>query len=138
MWRLLPAFPTSAPGCLSPSRYLLGAHREAAAQYQRALRFAGGLGQAEQAELYDALSYELSLVDRWKEVAEAVRHARARWHAAGDRQREGASLRLLSAAMCNLCQGDAAVAPAAPGLATREPRGYRPPIGWGEAPQAPP
>ncbi len=111
----------------------LASHREAAAQYERALRFAGGLGQVEQAELYDALSYELSLVDRWKEVAEAVRHARARWHAAGDRRREGASLRLLSAAMCNLCQGDAAVAAAQQALATLEPLGSSPELAWAYA-----
>ena len=42
----------------------LGAHREAAAQYGRALRFSGGAGTATAARLYDAFGYEASLLDR--------------------------------------------------------------------------
>ena len=39
----------------------LGAHREAAAQYARALRFADGLPRDEQAELLERLAYECYL-----------------------------------------------------------------------------
>jgi len=108
----------------------LASHREAAAQYQRALRFAGRLGLVEQAQLFDALAYELSLVDQWQEVAEAAERARSLWHAAGDRLREGATLRLLSAAMCNLCHGDKAIAAAEQAPATLEPLGPGPELAW--------
>ena len=53
----------------------LGAHREAAAQYGRALRFAGGAGAATAAGLYDAFGYEASLLDR---MAGRGRRPRAR------------------------------------------------------------
>ncbi len=49
----------------------LGAHRAAAAQYERALRFAGGAGAAGAARLYDAFGYEASLLDRSQEAVEA-------------------------------------------------------------------
>jgi DNA-binding CsgD family transcriptional regulator/tetratricopeptide (TPR) repeat protein len=108
----------------------LASHREAAAQYERALRFAGRLGVVEQAQLYDALAYELSLVDRWQEVAEAAERARSLWNQAGDRLREGATLRLLSAAMCNLCRADEAIAAAERAPATLEPLGPGPELAW--------
>jgi len=39
----------------------LASHREAAAQYERALRFAADAGVRERAALYDGLATELSL-----------------------------------------------------------------------------
>ncbi|MEN3308791.1 MAG: hypothetical protein V7603_4993 [Micromonosporaceae bacterium] len=108
----------------------LASHREAGAQYQRALRFAGGLSLVEQAQLHDALTFELSLVDRWEEAADAARHAGELWHAAGDRRREGATLRLLSAAMTSLCRGDEALAAAERAVATLDPLGPSPELAW--------
>lgn len=101
----------------------LASHREAAAQYQRALRFSGGRQPAELAELYDGLSYALSLLDRWQEAADTAQRARELWRAAGDRLHEGATLRQLSSAMCNLCRGDDAVAAMRAALITLEPLG---------------
>ena len=48
----------------------LGAHREAVAQYERALRFAPD-DVRELAELYDGYADTLALVDRWPAAAEA-------------------------------------------------------------------
>ncbi|MGH8891014.1 MAG: AAA family ATPase, partial [Acidothermaceae bacterium] len=48
----------------------LASHREAAAQYERALRFASGMEPADAAALYDALAAELSLNDGWHGAAD--------------------------------------------------------------------
>ena len=50
----------------------LGSHREAAAQYERALRFAAGAGAATAARLYDAFGHEAWLLDRWQDAADAA------------------------------------------------------------------
>ena len=71
----------------------LGSHREAAAQFERALRFSGGLDPATVAGLYDGLAAELGLLDRWQDAADALEQALGRWRQAGDRRREGAALR---------------------------------------------
>ena len=63
----------------------LGAHREAAAQFERALRFSGGLDPAAAAGLYDGLAAELGLLDRWQDAADALERALGRWRQAGDR-----------------------------------------------------
>jgi ATP/maltotriose-dependent transcriptional regulator MalT len=105
----------------------LGAHREAAAQYERALRFADDQDSAARAALYDAFAYELGLVDRWQDAADAREHALALWRQAGDPLREGDTLRQLSRTMWRLCRGaeadqaaEAAVALLAPLGASRE------------------
>ncbi|MBM2618991.1 AAA family ATPase [Actinoplanes sp. LDG1-06] len=82
----------------------LASHREAAAQYERALRFAGDLPDAVRAKLYDRLCDELTLVDRGADLADAAAHARRLWHAVGDRRREGDALRRLSEALVTLCR----------------------------------
>ena len=53
----------------------LGSHREAAAQYERALRFADGLEASRLAELYDGVADEYSLFDRWNDAADANERA---------------------------------------------------------------
>jgi DNA-binding CsgD family transcriptional regulator len=74
----------------------LGAHREAAAQYERALRFREALEPAERAELFDRCAVECYLVDRNAEAIEALEHALAYHRLVGDRLREGATLTRLS------------------------------------------
>ena len=74
----------------------LGAHRQAAAQYARALRFAQGLADPQRAELLEASSTALYITDRWTEATEAREQALAIWRAAGDARREGDNLRWLS------------------------------------------
>ncbi len=53
----------------------LGAHREAASQYRRALAFAGGVSDGARAELFTALSFELFLTASLPESLEARRSA---------------------------------------------------------------
>ena len=71
------------------------AHREAAAQWARALRFAEGLPNEHRASILDALSYESHLINALDEAREARERALALWRECGDaeRARAGRSLR---------------------------------------------
>ncbi|WP_426502331.1 AAA family ATPase [Dactylosporangium sp. McL0621] len=108
----------------------LGSHRESAAQYERALRCADGVPPAHLAELYDALAAELSLVDRGPRVCEVAERARELWHRAGNRLREGAAQRRLSAALRYACRGREALAAAEDALATLAPLGPTAELAW--------
>ncbi len=83
----------------------LGAHREAATQYERALRFAADQDPATVATLYDSFAYEAGLLDRWQEAADAREQALALWRQVGDQLREGDTLRWLACSLCYLCRG---------------------------------
>src|SRR4051794_23647561 len=72
---------------------LLGAHREAAAQYARALRFAEG---DERADLLDRRSYECYLTAAIGQAIDAREQALAAHRASGNRLREGDGHRWLS------------------------------------------
>ena len=74
----------------------VGAHREAAAQFARALRFADGLEPRQRAELLDRRSYECYLTDRIPEAIEARRQALEEYKSAGDQLRQGDAHRWLS------------------------------------------
>ena len=74
----------------------LGAHREAAAQFERALRFSGGLTAERRAHLLERRSYECYLTDRIAEAIEARRLALDEHGRAGNRLREGDAHRWLS------------------------------------------
>ncbi|MFI5916420.1 AAA family ATPase [Dactylosporangium sp. NPDC051541] len=111
----------------------LASHREAAAQYERALRFAVVLPPAELAELYDALAAELSLVDRGPRVCEVAERSRDLWRRAGDRRREGDALRRLSTALRYDCRGADATRAAEAALATLEPLGPTTELAWAHA-----
>ena len=74
----------------------LGAHREAAAQYARALRFGDHLRLEERAELLGRRAAECYLADENDEAIEAQRAALECYRKLGDRRREGDSLRALS------------------------------------------
>jgi len=92
----------------------LGSHREAVAQFERALRFSGGADPVTLAGLYGGLADEVPLLDRWDDAETAGERALALWREAGDRLREGDALRRLSRIRWNLCRGgEAAVAAAA-------------------------
>src|SRR5262249_34150132 len=83
----------------------LGAHREAAAQYERALRCAENLDKSALAALYEGLASEYSLLDRWEQAEGARRAALALRRELGDEENVGANLRLLSITLWRLCRG---------------------------------
>ena len=85
-----------------------GAHREAAAQYARALRHADGLPPAERAALHERRSHECYVADAPMEAAEDLRLALACHRELGDRRAEGDALRALSSIIW--CPGLAAEA----------------------------
>jgi tetratricopeptide (TPR) repeat protein len=74
----------------------LRSHREAAAQYARALRFAHDLPPERRGDLLEALSYECYLTDQPMEAVAACESAVGIWRKAGNRLREGDAERKLS------------------------------------------
>jgi DNA-binding CsgD family transcriptional regulator len=111
----------------------LGSHREAAAQFERALRFAAETDPATAAELYDGLAYEVSLLDRLQDAADARQRALELWRAAGDQLREGDTMRRLSRTMGRLCRGREAVAAAEGAVSILEPLGPSTELAWAYA-----
>ena len=75
---------------------LAHAHREAAAQYARALRFAEDLPLETRADLLERRAYECYLTDQFDEAIETQRRALEYRRRLGDRLKEGDSLRVLS------------------------------------------
>ena len=107
----------------------LASHQEAAAQFQRALRFTAGADPAAAAALYDGLATEAALIDRWQDVAEANEHALTLWREAGDPLRAGDTLRRQSRTMWRLCRGPESTAAAESALETLQPLGPSPELG---------
>ena len=101
----------------------LGSHREAAAQFERALRFASGADPGVAAGLYDGLGLELRLVGRYRVAVDADEQALGLWRQAGDRLREGGTLRNLSYALLWMGRGPDAVAAAEAAVTVLEPLG---------------
>ena len=73
------------------------AHREAAAQYARALRWIGEGDPAERAPLLEGLAYQCYLTDRHAEAVDAWTEALAIWRQAGIRSKKARS--------CACCRG---------------------------------
>lgn len=73
----------------------VGAHREAASQYERALRFADGSALEKRAKLLKLWSHECYLTDQ-PEAITALEEAIGCYRSLGDAYREGATLRALS------------------------------------------
>jgi DNA-binding CsgD family transcriptional regulator/tetratricopeptide (TPR) repeat protein len=90
----------------------LGSHREAATQFERALRFAADADLDVVAGLYGELGVELRLIGRFQGAVDAGKQALARWRQAGDRLREGDTLGILSWALERLGRGPDSVAAA--------------------------
>ena len=101
----------------------LASHREAAGQFERALRFADGEAPASIAARWIELATELSMIDRWPDVETACTRALENWRAAGDPVGEGDTLRRMSAALWRLCRGDEILAAAGAAVAILEPLG---------------
>jgi DNA-binding CsgD family transcriptional regulator/tetratricopeptide (TPR) repeat protein len=74
----------------------LRSHREAAAQYARALEFAGQCGEKERASLLEAYSFECYLTDRIPDAIQARTEAASLRERLGDAVRHGDDLRWLS------------------------------------------
>ena len=111
----------------------VASHRDAAAQLERALRFATGIGDAVLAHLYERYAYETSVLDRWEDAAAAGERALALWRAAGDQVRAGDTLRQLSRTMWRLCRSDDATATATEAVAVLEPLGPSVELAWAYA-----
>src|SRR5215475_12166483 len=111
----------------------LASHREAAAQFERALRFAHAADPATVASLHDGFAYEASLLDRWREAADARERALGLWRDVGDRRREGDTLRWLAYSLCSLSRGDEGIAAAQAAMALLEPLGPTVELAWAYA-----
>ena len=111
----------------------LASHREAAAQYARALRFADGTDPAAVAGLCDGFAYEASLLDRWQEAADARERALGLWRDVGDRLREGDTLRWLASSLCSLSRGAAGIAAGREAIELLEPLGPTGELAWAYA-----
>ena len=74
----------------------LGAHREAAAQYARALRFAQELDPSARAALLEAHAEECYRTSLLADALESQQAAVTGWRAVGDRARQGDNLRRLA------------------------------------------
>lgn len=77
----------------------VGSHREAAAHYQAALRYADALPPTERAALQERLAYECFLTGQNERALEAQRAALEIWRAEGQRLKEGDALRSVSRLM---------------------------------------
>jgi DNA-binding CsgD family transcriptional regulator/tetratricopeptide (TPR) repeat protein len=74
----------------------LGAHRESAEQFARALRFGGRLSSEQRAHFFERRSYECYLTDQLPEAIESRKAALDAWRGVGNALKEGESLRWLS------------------------------------------
>jgi DNA-binding CsgD family transcriptional regulator/tetratricopeptide (TPR) repeat protein len=92
----------------------LGAHREAAAQYQRALRYADPADRPGLAALHEGLATEYALLDRLDDAEAALRNALRHQRELGDALRVGEDLSILSDMLWTQCRGEEAA------LAARE------------------
>jgi DNA-binding CsgD family transcriptional regulator/tetratricopeptide (TPR) repeat protein len=106
----------------------LGAHREAAAHYRRALRFADDAQV--RATLLSALAAEYALTDHWHDAAEAQEEALILWQGLGDPLRVGDILRQRARTMWRLCRGDEALQAAEDAVAVLEPLPPSVELGW--------
>jgi DNA-binding CsgD family transcriptional regulator/tetratricopeptide (TPR) repeat protein len=111
----------------------LGAHREAIAQFERALRCAGNADPRTIATLCEGFAQEASLLNRCQEAADARSRALALWRELGDRLREGDTLRLLGSSLHHLARGDEALALMQESVALLEPLGPTAELAWAYA-----
>src|SRR3954464_3765652 len=84
----------------------LGAHREAAAQLERATRFADQGDPLTRAQLLTALGKEQGLIDHWDDAASVQEEALVLWRAIGDQLQVGHTLFMLAKTHWRLCNGE--------------------------------
>ncbi len=98
----------------------VGAHREAAAHYARAVRFGGILPPARRGELLERGAIEYHLTDRHEPAIEAMREAIEIHRQLGDTRKEGTALLKLGSLLWCASETDAAGAAAHDGIALLE------------------
>jgi len=108
----------------------LTAHREAAAQYSRALRWTAEDMSIERAALLEGLAFQCYLTDRHTEAVKAWTEALAIWRQAGNALKESEMLRLLSRPLWYLGRTDQATASVLAALRVVEPLPPGPELGW--------
>ena len=99
----------------------LGAHREAAEQYARALRFSDGLQPRDTAQLLESLAYELYVTGRTEDALSAQQRALELYRELGDRRKEGDMLRWTSRILYLTARIEAARAAARAAIEVLEP-----------------
>jgi DNA-binding CsgD family transcriptional regulator len=97
------------------------AHREAAAQYARALRFADRVPAADRAHLFEGRSVACYLSDQGEDAVAARLAALGIWQTLGDRLKEGENLRWLARLNWIAGQGEEAERAATAALEVLEP-----------------
>ena len=102
---------------------VLASHREAAGQFERALRFAAGEPPASLAARWLELATELAMIDRWADAETAYTRALENWRAAGDPRGEGDTLTRMSVALWRLCRGEQVQSVAEAAVTILEPLG---------------
>jgi ATP/maltotriose-dependent transcriptional regulator MalT len=101
----------------------VGAHREAAAYYRRALRHEEHLTPPARAALHDSFAYESFLTGEIEAAIDSRTSALALWRASGDASRAGCTLRWLSRLTWFRGHGEQARRYAMESVATLEPLG---------------
>ena len=114
----------------------LGAHREAAAQWERALRFAEGEPAPRRAEMHLAFSRECGPIDRWDTAAAHAQAALELWRELGDDLQAGATLRWLSRTLWRLCRSEESDTAGKEAVAVLEPLGPSVELAWAYANRA--
>ncbi len=104
----------------------LGSHREAAAQFERALRCSAAAAMGQLAPIYEGLAYERACLDQWEDSREARNDALALWRELGDLRRVGDNLSSLSRCLWRLCKGEESEAAVLEALRILEPLGPSP------------
>lgn len=108
----------------------LGAHREAAQQYARALRHAGSLRAEERAGLLEDWSYECYLTHELSDAIDGRKKALEIWRELGDPLKEGENLRWLSRVSWFAGRNAEANEAAQTALAVLEPLPPGPQLAW--------
>jgi DNA-binding CsgD family transcriptional regulator/tetratricopeptide (TPR) repeat protein len=111
----------------------LRSHREAASQYQRALRWADGLPGPERARLHESRAYECYLTSQFADALAERQQALAIWRDAGDAAHVGESYRWLSRLAWFLGDNDQAERHARESLTVLETLAPGPPLAWSYA-----
>jgi DNA-binding CsgD family transcriptional regulator/tetratricopeptide (TPR) repeat protein len=113
----------------------LGAHREAAFQYARALRFASRLSAGERAALLAKRAGECMLLDQRDDAIADWQQAIRLWQQLGDRLRAGGSWRQLACVYANCGRRPDAEMAADRAVEILEPLGPGPELAWAYAEQ---